>query len=343
MLLLLASPIVHAGAIVVHPIALSKSGVVTLDYFAWDPVRRRLWIPAGNTGDVVVLDADGRPVKKIAGFATKEFELQGKKGRLGPSSVALSDGDAFVGNRGDSTICVIDTVTLVRVACHQIAATSDGWAAAPDAVVYVPTTREVWITRGAPPLGIASSDGSITILDATRSGRLREKGKIKLQASAEGYAVDARRGRFYTNLEESGETVVIDVRQRKIVGRWKSGCDEARGLALDRNRNVLFVACSSRVVALDVARGGKVLATIATGDGLDNIDYSEADGLLYAAAANAAVLTIAKMGQGRAFTAATTVTTVKGARSVVAGDRLRAYVADPLGGRILVVSQPAGT
>src|SRR5262249_43097445 len=153
----------------------------------------------------------------------------GKHGRLGPSAVTVGAGTVYVGNRADRSICGFDARSLERRACLAIAAPDDGWGAAPDAVVYVPTTRELWVTRGAPPLGIASSDRALTIIDAARPEALRVVGSISLGASAEGYAVDPARGVFYTNLEESGETIAIDVGTRAIRARWRSGCAEPHG------------------------------------------------------------------------------------------------------------------
>jgi hypothetical protein len=73
------------------------------------------------------------------------------------------------------------------------------------------------------------------------------------------------------------------------------------------------------------------------GAGLDNIDYSEEAGLLYAAAADAAKLTIARIdNQGKPIPLAV-VPTTESARSVVVGANGRAYLIDPIGGGILKV------
>jgi hypothetical protein len=88
---------------------------------------------------------------------------------------------------------------------------------------------------------------------------------------------------------------------------------------------------------LDSAHDGRVVGSLPTGAGLDNIDYSEDQGLLYSAAATATKLTVAKIDdQGKPTTLAV-VPTVEGARSVIAGGKGRAYLIDPLGGRILKV------
>ena len=315
-----------------------EKGVVNLDYFAFDPTTGRLWVPAGNRASVIVLDRAGEIVETIGDFATVEFELRGRQRRLGPSSVALGNSMAYVGNRADQTICIIDATTLKRGACQSIGTAAQG-RAAPDGVAYVAATKELWVTLRAPPGGSASSAKALGIFDVSSAGKLRPKGSVPLGTFAEGYAVDDTRGVFYTNLEERGETVAIDVHRHAIVKRWKSGCDEAHGLAIDRARGFVFVACSRRVVALDADHEGKVLGSVNTGDGLDNIDYSEAGHTLYAAASSAAVLTIAQVGETGTFSDVESVPTVKGARGVVAGDAKRAYVADPVGGQILIVTQ----
>jgi DNA-binding beta-propeller fold protein YncE len=241
----------------------------------------------------------------------------------------------YVGNRADSTVCVIDARTLKIGDCLAMGSPSQGLAAAPDAITYVAAAHEVWVTRGVPPMDVPSFDRAITVLDASKPAHLKPTDTIPLGGSAEGFAVDNLRGRFYTSLEEKGETVSIDVHSHKIVGRWRSGCDEPHGLALDAARGILFVACISRVVAMDVAHEGQVLGSIETGAGLDNIDYLPSKHMLYAAAADAAVLTLARVDEHGGCHPVAVEPTQKGARGVVVDSDGNAYVIDPLSGRIL--------
>jgi DNA-binding beta-propeller fold protein YncE len=316
-----------------------SSGVVRLDYFAYDRSTGRLWVPASNTGNVDVIDEATDAVSQVSGFKTSEVELRGQKVKLGPTAVSIGDGVAYVGNRGDSTLCVIDAHSFVRGECLEVAPISAGRAAAPDGVVYVAATRELWITTGAPPLGIASADKSLQVFDASDPRHLKRKTKIPLEGSAEGYAVDNQRGLFYTNLEETGKTIAIDARSHKVVAKWDPGSRELQGLALDNGRNFLFVACGDHVVSIDAGHGGKVIDTITTGPGLDNIDYSPDAKLLYAAASQAASLTIAEVDDHGKFHLRATVPTVKGARGVVAGKGETAYLIDPAEGRILKLTR----
>src|SRR5436190_8342622 len=315
------------------------TGTVALDYVAYDRATGKLWVPASNTGSVDVIDEATDAVAQVTGFKTGEVELRGRKVIVGPTAISIGDGVVYIGNRGDSTLCVIDAKTLERGECLQVAPPSAGREAAPDGVVYVAATRELWITTGAPPLGIASADKSIQVFDASDPRHLKLKTKIPLDGSAEGYAVDNQRGLFYTNVEETGNTVAIDARTHKVVAKWDVGSRELQGLALDSARGFLFVACGDHVVNLDTAHGGKIVDSIATGPGLDNIDYSLDRKVLYAAASQAATLTIAEVGDDGKFHLKATVPTVKGVRGVVAGKGETAYLIDPAEGSILKLTR----
>jgi YVTN family beta-propeller protein len=320
------------------PITLpGASGVVSLDYFACDRSTGKLWVPASNTGNVDVIDETRDAVSQVSGFKTGEVELRGRKVPLGPTAVSIGDGVVYIGNRGDSSLSVIDAQTLKREAHLEVAPASAGPAAAPDAVVYVVATRELWITTGAPPIGVPSADKTIQVFDASEPRHLKLKLKIPLDGSAEGYAVDNQRGLFYTNIEETGKTVAIDVRSHKVVAEWKIH-DDLQGLALDSERGFLFVACGDHVVSLDVAHGGRLIDSMVTGPGLDNIDFSRDEKALYAAASVTATLSIIEVGDDGKFRLKALIPTVKGARGVIAGKGETAYLIDPAQGRILKVT-----
>lgn len=318
------------------PISLpGATGPVALDYFAYDRATGKLWVPASNTGSVDVIDEKTDVVSQVTGFQTGEVELRGRKVKLGPTAVSIGDGVVYIGNRGDSTLCPIDSRTLEHGEFFQVAPISAGRAAAPDGVIYVAATRELWITTGAPPLGIGSADKSLQVFDASDPRHLKRKTKIPLAGSAEGYAVDNGRGLFYTNIEETGTTVAIDVHTHNIVAKWNVGSTELQGLALDSARGFLFVACGDHVVSVDTAHDGKIIDSLQTGAGLDNIDYSSDRKTLYAAASQVATLSIAEVGDDGKFHLKATVPTVKGARGVVAAKGETAYLIDPAEGRIL--------
>jgi DNA-binding beta-propeller fold protein YncE len=322
----------------VKPLPLpGANGLVMLDYFAYDHGSRRLWVPAANTASVDVIDTTTDQIQRIEGFPVTQVEFKGKQRAVGPSSVAIGDGVVYVGSRADSRICIIDARTLKLGKCIAFAPASAGLASAPDGLMYIAATHELWATSGAPPVGIPAADKSIKILAAS-STDLTPSGKVPLPGSAEGYAIDNTHGRFYTNLEETGQTVAIDVHKRAVVSTWRS-CEDPSGVAVDTKRGFVFVACGGdHVVVLDAAHDGHVAGSIATGAGVDNIDYVEDTGMLYVAAAEAAQLTIAHVDDNGKPAAVAVVPTTKGTRSVVAGAGGVAYLIDPLGGNILKVT-----
>ena len=250
-----------------------------MDYIAYDPKTGYVWVPAINIGSVDVVDTSNGSVREISGFATKEVEVQGRKRAQGPSGVSIGDGVVYIGDRADSSVCAIDEKTLARKTCGHIDSTPDG-------VVYVAPTKEVWVT--------APRDNSVRILD---SQTLSQKEKLTFEGRPEGYAVDAKRGRFYMNYEDKDLTTAIDLKTHKTVAKWQSSCGEdgPHGLSVDQDTGYLFVACSTRAEVLDAGHNGEKLSSIDTGDGVDDLNYSPATHMLYVGAAKDARLTVARV------------------------------------------------
>lgn len=290
---------------------------VIMDYLAASGAQ--VWVPAGNTGKVFVLE--GGKFRQIEGFPTR----RSSRGFLmGPSSVSLGGGYAYVGNRGDEKVCAIDAATLEKKGCAQM-------PGSPDGVFYVAPAREVWVTT--------PRQESLQILDVKDGAAPKVAGSIALDGEPEGYAVDAGRGLVFTNLEDRGRTLAIDVKTRKVVSTFDPGCGKEgpRGLALDPGRGVLFVACATAgVVALDERAGAKK-GRLEAGEGVDNIDYLPARRLLYAAAGRAERLTVARLEDDGALKTVTTARVGKGSRVVVATADGTAYAADSLDGELWVL------
>jgi DNA-binding beta-propeller fold protein YncE len=303
----------------------ASSDGVFMDYLAYDRAHKQVWVPAGNTASVDVVDAATDRVSRIEGFRTTEIERRGVRRTVGPSSATVGDRVVYVGNRGDSSVCAVDAGSLTVGACVALQSMPDGLA-------YVASAREVWVTL--------PRDNAIAVLDAAVPGALTRKTTIHLSGQPEGFAVDDARGLFYTNFEDQDRTLTIDVDSRQVTSNWPAGCgaDGPRGLALDGDLDFLLVACPSRVTVLDVRHDGTPLMSLDVGDGIDNIDYVRPRHELYAAAARAATLTIAHLDANGRLTTLATVPTASGARNAVATDEGTAYVADSPEGKILVVA-----
>jgi len=286
-------------------------GNIIMDYIAYDPATGSVWVPAMNIGAVYVVDTSKDTVREISDLATNEVESEGRKRVQGPSGVSVGDGVVYIGNRADSSICAIDARTLIRKNCGHIDSTPDG-------VVYVAPTKEVWVT--------APRDNSVRILDAES---LAQKEKLTFEGRPEGYAVDAKRGRLYMNYEDKDLTTAIDLKSRRTVAKWPSGCGEdgPHGIAVDQNGGFVFVACSTRAEVLDAGHNGERLSTIDTGDGVDDLNYSAATHTLYVGAAKVAQLTIARVDAAGKLTLVAQVPTHEGARNGVATKNGTVYLA----------------
>jgi DNA-binding beta-propeller fold protein YncE len=202
----------------------------------------------------------------------------------------------------------------------------------PDGVQCVASTRELWATT--------PKDQTLTIVDVR--GAPKVAATIKVDGDPEGYALDGARGVFYTNLENKDRTLAIDVKTRKVVADWPSGCggDGPRGLALDAARRLLMVACTDGLVTLDLKHDGKLLGRLKTGKGVDNLDYFAPRKWVYAASREDGALTIASVADDGSLKVVATAPTVKGARNAVVDAAGTAYVADSAGGKLIVVKAP---
>lgn len=302
-------------------------GLVRMDYIAYAEATHSLWVPAGNTGRVDVIDVTNETIETIEGFPTVEMDTPRGRRVVGPSSVALADGVAFVGSRADDRICAIDSGTRAIGGCVTL-------PAMPDGVALVPSAHELWITLPrAQQLVVVHVDGAAApTLAAT----------LPMEGQPEGYAVDDANGVFFTNLEDRDLTLAIDVATRAIRATWDPHCSAGgpRGLLFDPDRRMLFVACTDGVVTLDVDHGGEVIGRVETGGGVDDLGYWRARGLLYVASGLDATLRVVRAGDDGSLSVIATASTATGARNAVVDETGRAFVTDSEGGRIVVVDAP---
>jgi DNA-binding beta-propeller fold protein YncE len=309
------------------PLPDNGTGDVSMDYIAFDPDTNSLWVPGGNTGAVDVVDVARSQVRQISNLPTSQVQARGGTRVLGPSGVSIGEGVVYIGNRGGSEVCAFNVRTLARMACQHL-------DSPPDGVAYVALTNEVWVTT--------PREQGIRILDATS---MTEKMKLTFPGNPEGYAVDAKRGRFYTNLEDKDRTVAIDLKTHETVATWNPACGGGgpHGLGLDVAAGHLFIGCDASAEVMNVGGDGAVLSKVDTGDGVDDIHYDSNTHLLYVGAARAAKLTIARVDGAGTLTTIAQVATQNGARNGVVTKNGTIYLAHGGGVKLpaLVVVSPA--
>jgi hypothetical protein len=309
------------------PLPDNGTGDVSMDYIAFDSATNSLWVPGGNTGAVDVVDVATGNVRQILNLPTAEVQARGGTRVLGPSGISIGQSVVYVGNRGGSEVCAYNSRTLARVACQHL-------DSRPDGVAYVAPTREVWVTT--------PGEQGIRILDATT---LVQKTKLTFPGNPEGYAVDAKRSRFYTNLEDKDRTVAVDLKTHETVATWNPACGGGgpHGLGLDAAAGHLFIGCDAAAEVMNVGGDGAVLSKVDTGDGVDDIHYESVTHLLYVGAARAAKLTIARVDNAGKLTTVAQVPTQNGARNGVVTKDGTVYLAHGGGVKLpaLVVVSPA--
>lgn len=322
---MVASLLVAAAAALAQPVPTSipipggEAGI-GFDDLRFSTALGRLLVPAGRTGSVVLVQPGEWRVTQIGGFsAQKDF---GGGYDVGVTSADEGRGFLFATDRSALRLVVVDPADGRVVASTKL-------AGGPDYVRYVEPTGEVWVTQP----------------DQERIEIFRLEGNppkpvhdafLAVDGGPESLVIDSQRGRAYTHLWK-GRTVAINVKNRGILAKWPNGCEGSRGIALDEERDFLFVGCAEgRGVTLD-AKTGKILGKVDTGDGIDLVGYSPRLEHLYLAAGKSGTLGIAAVSPTGSLSLLAEVPTVKGGHCVAADAAGNAYVCDPKAGRILVI------
>lgn len=298
------------------PIAQDGKGI-GFDDLQYAKVLHRVMVPAGRTGTIVLVDPSNHRATTISGLSTDK-SYAGGHGE-GTTSVDEGEGALYATDRTSKEVVIIDPA--VRRVTSRAAL-----GGSPDYVRYVAPTHELWVTQ--------PDSEQIEIFSI--SPRLAHVAFIAVPGGPESLVIDGPGGRAYTHLW-SGTSVAIDIKARRIVARWPNQCKGSRGIAYDGSSHFLFAACAEgKVVVLDAAYDGAVLATASAGSGVDIIDYDPARRHLYFPGGSSATMTIFGVAANGTLTPLSTTPTASGAHCVVT-DGKDAYVCDPNRGRILVV------
>jgi hypothetical protein len=288
-----------------------------MDYLAYDAHSGLLFVPASNTGKLDVIDTRTGKLRSVDGWPTTQRDDR----IAGITAATTGAGYAYVGNRADSKVCAVEIETLERRGCVTLPSTPDG-------VFYVAPTHEVWATT--------PRDNSLQVLSLKDPANPTAAGTIRLEGQPEGYAVDERRGIVFTNLEDKDKTLSIDAKTRKVTATWDPGCPEKgpRGIAVDGQH--VFVACAVEGLK-EFDSGGKIIAKLDTGAGVDNIDVFPAKHRVYVASSKAEKLIVAEASADGTLKVVSTSPTVAGGRTVIVDGAGNAYIPDSKEGRLLVV------
>ncbi len=249
----------------------------------------------GTTGKVL---ADIRDIPRIHGVA-----------------LAHKWNHGFTTNAGDSTLTMFDLKTLAAI--RKIPTGIGGL----DGIMYDESSDRIILTNHSRPIGTA------TAIDAN-SGEI--VGSAELEDNLpEGAASDGK-GRIFVNNESKNTIQVLDVKTMKVLASWPlAPCTTPTGIAFDRATNRIFSGCQKTSVVVD-ATTGKVVATIANGDGVDALGWDPEEKLIYIPAGRSGNVTVVHQDSPDQYTVVATITTMPGAKTI-AVDPVRhvAYLFQP--------------
>lgn len=255
------------------------------DYLTADASARRLYI--SRSTHVIVMDLDsGKVVGDIA-------DTPGVHG----IALAPEFGRGFTSNGREGTVSIFDLKTFATSSKVKVGEN-------PDAILYDPFSKRVFTFNG--------KSGDSTAIDAAKG---TVAGTIKLDGRPEFVATSAD-GEVYVNIESKNELTVIDPMNLSVKTTWPlAPCESPGALSIDKKNNRLFVGCDNKMMAVLDATSGKILTTLATGDGVDASVFDPETGLAFASAGEG-VLTVVHEDSPNKFSVAENVQTQQGARTM---------------------------
>jgi DNA-binding beta-propeller fold protein YncE len=259
------------------------------DYVTAEPGSRRVFV-SRSTHVMVIDGATGNVLGDIPDTP-----------RMHGVGIAPKHNHGFTTNAGDSTVTMFDLKTLAAI--KKIPIKVGGL----DGIMYDDFSDRIILTNHSRPIGTAVA------LDANTGDIL---GTAELEDNApEGAASDGR-GKLYVNNESKNTIQVLDARSMKVLASWPiAPCDGPTGIAYDRATNRIFSGCSKTSVVVD-ASTGKVVATIANGDGVDALGWDPVQKLIYIPAGRDGNVTVVHQDSPDKYTVVATVSTIVGAKTI---------------------------
>jgi DNA-binding beta-propeller fold protein YncE len=216
-------------------------------------------------------------------------------------ALAPKSNHGFITNGGDSTVTMFDLKTLGFI--KKIKVPTGGL----DGAMYDDYSDRIILANHSRPIGtvvaIDPASGDIT-------------GTVELEGNGpEGAASDGK-GKLFVNDEGKNTIEVIDAKTMKVLTSWPLvPCEGPTGIAYDRSTNRIFSGCGKNSVVVDPS-SGKVVATIANGEGVDGLGFDPSEKLIYIPAGRDSNVTVVRENSPNSYTVVATVPTMLGQRTI---------------------------
>ena len=243
-LLLLTTPAAAESSGIHLVKSVTLGGDTFWDAVTFDHSSGHLFITHGS--HVVVVDA-------------KTYDVAGDIPDVaGAHQVAIGLAKGFATSGTNNSVVVFDPSTLKVTGTIAV-------GTRPDGTIFDPFSRRVFTFN-------AGSKDS-TVIDVA-------SGTVDVTVALGGkpeFGISDGHGRIFDNIEDKSEIAVVDTKKMDVVARWPlAPCESPSGIAMDRLRARLFVACENEMMAVVNAKTGKVVTTVPTGKGADGAGFDPA-------------------------------------------------------------------
>ncbi|HKV75296.1 MAG TPA: hypothetical protein VJN95_12325 [Gemmatimonadales bacterium] len=259
------------------------------DYLTAEPGTGRVFISRGT--HVMVVDG---PTGKVLGDIPETPRVHG-------IALVARSNHGFITNGGDSTVTMFELKSLAVI--RKIPVATGGL----DGIMYDDYSNRIILTNHSHPIGTAVA------IDPA-SGDIVGKAELE-DDGPEGAASDGK-GKIFVNNEGKSTIQVIDVKTMKVLASWPlAPCEGPTGIAYDRKEQRIFSGCGKTSVVID-PKSGKVVATVANGDGVDALGWDPGEKLIYIPAGRDSNVTVVHQDAPDKYTVVGTVPTMTGAKTI---------------------------
>ncbi len=219
---------------------------IGFDDIAYVPQLDRMLIPAGTTGNLVLMNPVTHALTVIPEVSAPP---KVKSFREGTTSAIYAEGYVFANDHDPQELVTINPETHAVIGRTAL-------QSGPDYVRYVARTHEIWVTEPG------KSQIEVLKLAAGSKPVLTHETVIPIAGGPESLEIDNQRNRAYSNLWKD-TTVEMELTTHKVLAKWPNTCKGSSGIAIDEANNHVFVACGAgKIVTLAPAENGKVIASV---------------------------------------------------------------------------------
>lgn len=257
-----AAPLSIEPLRLVQTISLPDTVKGHFEHFAFDLKRNRLFATPEDRKAVLVLDAEsGKLIQSIEGIERPHAVLY----RSDLDRLYVTDG-------GDGSVKVFDGEGYKQIA--RIPLLKDA-----DSIGYDISRKILYVANGGGDAG--QHESMLSAVDTTSSAKLTD---IHIEGDTlEAMALDNYRPHIYVNDKATNQIVVIDRYRNTIIEKWPLTLGKQNvAMALDEQRQRLFIGCrSGNIVVLD-SNTGRELQALPIHKGVDDLIYDSISHRLYA-------------------------------------------------------------